>query len=82
MLGLNKQGMNDVVYREKRSFGFAILGRGIWTRKIKKYAMREKEGAIASVVKFTTIVTLNKSNEKTEVRDNILTKVEKYSVDI
>jgi hypothetical protein len=37
--GLNKQGMNDVIYRAKRSFGFAILGRGIWTRKIKKYAM-------------------------------------------
>jgi hypothetical protein len=56
------------------------LGRRIQTRKTKNYAVRKKEVAVLSVVKFTAIVTLNKTNSKTEVRKYILAKASKDSV--
>jgi len=57
------------------------LRRGIRTRKTKKNALRKKEGAVLSVVKFSTIITLNKSNWQTKVGKNILSKIEKEGMD-
>jgi hypothetical protein len=47
---------------------------------MKKYAMRKKEVAVLSGVKFTAIVTLNKTNRKTKGRKYVLAKKSKNSV--
>jgi len=39
--------------------------------------LREKEGAVLGVIKFTTVITLNKLNWQAKVCDYILSKVEK-----
>ena len=64
---MNKQGAKNIIDGTKRAFCFAILRRCIGTRKTKKYAVRKKESAIVSFIKFTSIVTLNKVYWKTKV---------------
>ena len=74
---MNKQVAKNIIDGAKRAFCFTILRGCIGARKAKEYAVRKKESAIASIIKFTSIVTLNKAYGKTKVGENILTKIEK-----
>ena len=58
------------------------MGGSVWTRKSKEGANRKEEIVIASIVEFTTIVTLDKSYRKAEVHKSILMKIKKNCVSI
>jgi hypothetical protein len=53
------------------------LRRGAGTRKVKENTVLEKKVPIFVVVKFTTVVTLNKTYWEKEVRVDIVLKIEK-----
>lgn len=75
--GFKKKGTNNIIYSTKRTFSFAVLRRGIGTRKTKKNAMLKEEGAVFSIIKFTTVITLYEANREKEVDKNISLKIEK-----
>lgn len=80
--GLKKKGTNNIIDSTKRTFSFAILRRGVGTRKTEKNAMVKKEGVIFNIIKFTTIITLYEANREKEVHRNISLKIEKEGVNV
>jgi hypothetical protein len=63
-------------------FSYAVLRGCVGAIKMKKNTMGEKENFIGSIIKFVTIITLNKSHKKTTVHESILLKVCKDCVNI
>ena len=74
---MNKQSAKNIINGANRVVRFSVLRGCIGARKAKEDAVREKESAIASIVKLTSIVALNKAYWKTKVGENILSKIEK-----
>lgn len=79
---LNEQGAEYIIRGAKGALSLAILRRGVWAGKSKDNAMLEKQVAIASVVKFSAIVTLKKSNGCGEMGRDKLLKLHKNAMNI
>jgi hypothetical protein len=66
--------VKNVINGMKRMFSFVVLRGCIGARKAKKNTMGEIF-LIGSIIKFATIITLNKSYGNTKVHESILPKV-------
>ena len=79
---MNKKSASDVIKSAKRKLGLAVLRRGIGTGETQENSILKKEISIFKVVKFTTIIALNKSYRKEKVDRDITLKVKKYIVNV
>lgn len=57
-MSLEKKSANNVIDGAKHAFGFTVLLRGVWTRKMHVYAMSGVEMMKVGVIKFFPVVTL------------------------
>ena len=57
---LKKKGTHHVISRANDTFGFTILGRGVWARHSKGGAEGKEKHVSSFIVKFATIVTLDR----------------------
>jgi hypothetical protein len=64
---LNKESASDVIKSAKRTLGLAVLRGGIRTGETQENSILKKEISIFIVVKFMTIIALNKSYRKEKV---------------
>jgi hypothetical protein len=56
---LKEQSANDVIDGTNDTFGFTVLGGGIWTGHPKQGAFRQEKGPSGRVVKLAPVVTLD-----------------------
>lgn len=66
-----KESANAIVECTKNAFGLSILLGGVWACEAKKSAMFSEEGAICSVVEFSSIVSLEGFNGGRKLGANI-----------
>jgi hypothetical protein len=79
---LNKESVSDVIKSTERMLGLAVLRGGIIAGETQDNSILKKEILIFRVVKFTTIIALNKSYRKEKVDRDIALKIKKYIVNI
>ena len=68
---LYKESTDAVIECTKNTFSLAILLGGVWAGEVKDSAIGGKEGAICSVVKFSSIIGLKSFNGGRKLRANI-----------
>jgi hypothetical protein len=66
-----KESTDAVIECTKNTFGLAILLGGVWPGEAKESAICGKEGAICSVVEFSSIVGLKSFNGGQKLCANI-----------
>ena len=79
---MDEESAQAIINGAERSFSFSVLRGCVWARKSKKGANRKEDIAITSIIKFSTIVTLNESYWKAEVHKSVLAKIEKNCVSV
>jgi hypothetical protein len=79
---LNKESASDVIKSTKRMLGLAILRGGIRAGENQDNSILKKEIWIFKVVKFMTIIALNKSYRKEKVDRDIALKIKKYIANV
>ena len=74
---LKKQGAHNIINGAKSALGFTVLLRGILARHVERNPFGKKESTRRRVVKFTTIVTLNRFDGATKLSVHIGKKIRK-----
>ena len=68
---LEQQGASYIICGAKHVLGFTVLLRGILARHVERNPFGKKESTRRRVVKFTTIVTLNRFDGATKLSVHI-----------
>jgi hypothetical protein len=71
MNGRRKESTDAVIECMKNTFGLVILLEGVWAGETKESAIYGKDGAICSVVEFSSIIGLKSFDGGRKLRMNI-----------
>ena len=79
---MDKQAANTVIERSNDLLSFTILRRSIWTRKSDSNAMLSEISSESMIVKFLTIVSLERNQRELELGTDIGMEGQQASIHI